>query len=536
MVFVGANDGMLHAFDALTGNEVFAYIPRGVYKKLTALSNINYTHQYTVDGPVYVSDYYRESDDTWRTIVAGTLGSGGRGVYALDITDILNSTTETEPEVIFDISDDDTTTAQPNATLKNDLGYSGSKVLVLPVNAPAVDGGGRWMAFFSNGTGSVNGSAKLIGIDVNDPTKFVSIDTGTTGNGLSPAAFLSGAQNVITAAYAGDVLGKLWKFDLSNADYTQWGSAYKSGTTPVPLINLIDPAGNPQPVTAEPTLGLNSLKLVSGVPSIMVYVGTGQYAYTADLTDTSIQSIYAIADSGSAVTIDATNRATLLHQKWIGAETLGRRTLLNDKETAVTPVTAPAVDWLNKKGWFVDLVVKTGAEPSLAIGTQYGERILNKPLLLSDRVIINTFSPSINQCDYGGSGWLMELVGVGDKYVGHSVLGDGQTDTDGDGISDINEPDTDGDGVIDDCDADPADSANKTKLASCPFVLSANIQLSRPIISDLVPIRAADSITIIGSNLGGKKSENLAENSTITTIEGVPGDDARGRMSWRQIK
>jgi type IV pilus assembly protein PilY1 len=481
MVFVGANDGMLHAFDAADGRELFAYIPRGVYKKLSALMDINYSHQYTVDGPVYVSDYYRK-DGTWGTIVAGTLGSGGRGAYALDVTDVLEGTTSA-PTVIFDISDDDTTTAQPNATLKNDIGYSGSKVLVLPVNAPAADGGGRWMAIFSNGTDSASDQAKLIAIDVNDPTKFVSVNTGVSANGLSPAAFLLGGQNLVVAAYAGDILGNMWKFDLSNPDYTLWGSAFGAGN---PLINVVDASGNPQPITAEPTLGLNTLKPVGTTPSVMVYFATGKYSEVADLTDTSIQSIYAIADTGSTISIDEFNRTTLLHEKWISVESSSGRTVLNDKTSEVTN-TAPAVDWDNKNGWFMDLVVKSG--PTLTVGTPYGERGLNKPLLISDRLIINTFIPSANQCDYGGSGWLMELVGVGDKFVDHSVLDE-----------------------------------------------LANTQLSRPIISDLVPFQAGDNILILGSNLGGKKEENLDVNSTITTIEGEAAGGTRGRMSWRQVK
>jgi type IV pilus assembly protein PilY1 len=494
IVFVGANDGMLHAFDAADGKEIFAYIPRGVYKKLASLTNANYSHQYTVDGPVYVSDYYRK-DGTWGTVVAGTLGAGGRGAYALDVTAVLANTTDTStaPTVIFDISDDDTTTAQPNTTLKNDIGYSGSKVLVLPVNASTIDGGGRWMAFFSNGTDSVNNQAKLIGIDVNDPTKFVSIDTGVAANGLSPAAFLLGGQNVIGAVYAGDILGKMWKFDLSNQDYTAWDVAYMSGTTPLPLINVVDASGNAQPITAEPTLGLNSLKLVSGQPSVMVYFATGKYSVESDLTDNSIQTFYAVADTGSSISINASNRTTLLHEKWITSENSGKRVVLNDKVSALTD-TSPAVDWASKNGWFMDLVVKTGdvkAGESLTVGTAGGERGLNKPLLISDRVILNTFTPSPNQCDYGGNGWLMELVGVGDKFVDHSVLNS-----------------------------------------------QANTQLSRPIISDLVPFQAGDNILILGSNLGGKKEDNVGEgdSATITAIEGKAAAGTRGRMSWRQVK
>src|SRR5690606_39769877 len=88
-LFVGANDGMVHAFDAKTGEELFAYIPRGAYSKLAEVSKPDYKHQYLVDGPMYVGDVYFDSNGfsgKWRTIVAGSLRYGGRGGFALDVT------------------------------------------------------------------------------------------------------------------------------------------------------------------------------------------------------------------------------------------------------------------------------------------------------------------------------------------------------------------------------------------------------------------------------------------------------------------
>jgi type IV pilus assembly protein PilY1 len=565
-VFVGANDGMLHAFNASTGAEMFAYIPRGVYKKLAGLSNINYTHEYTVDGPVYVSDYFRKSDSTWRTIVAGTLGSGGKGAYALDVTDVLACKTGTcpAPTVIFDISDSDTVpattisgkvrvsgsgssrtvtwrsgtqfnsvvvgkkiningtdrivtsvasdkkslivdsgpnhssdvnysyvvTASGPTALASALGYSNSRVLVLPANADNAAGNGRWVALFSNGTHSLNETASLIAIDVNDPTKYKIIDTGAkftaaqkalgNENGLSPGAYLPGSQNVISKVYAGDMMGNMWKFDLSNTDMSLWDVAYKSGSTNLPLITAIDASGKAQPITAEPTIGLNSLKLVGGNPSYMVYFVTGKYSEKTDNANTDIQSVYGIADTNAAISINTGNRTTVLHEKTIDSQAAGKRVIKYDKPDL-------ALIWPTKNGWFMDFVVKTGSP--LTVGTPMGERGLSKPLLIFDRLIINTFLPSDRQCDYGGSGWLMELVGVGDKFVDFSVL-----------------------------------------------ETLANTQLSRPIISDLIALESGNSVVILGSNLGQKKDENPDINDTITVLEGKASVGNRGRMSWRQVK
>ncbi len=544
-VFVGANDGMLHAFDSSDGKELFAYIPRGVFNKLEKLTRPSYTHEYTVDGSIYVADYFRSSDSTWRTVVTGTLGAGGRGAFALDVTDVLTGAGTGNPIVLFDISADDpdvkvgvvnttgttvtrisgdnftglaagmsikiagtsyvissvtnsstlvlSTSAgnQTNksyssgsalaTTFKNDLGYTGSRILVLPTIAE------KWVAFISNGTESNLGYSKLLAIDLNNvSTGFVSIDTQakkgmTIENGLSPAAYLPNANNLLTYAYAGDILGNLWKFDLTDSSMSNWSVYYKSGSTPKPMMNAIDASGSPQPITAPPTLGKNSLRQVSGVDSTMVYFGTGKYSNNTDNSDTQVQSLYAISDpEGSAsnyITLTVANRSTELHAKTITTEASGKRTISNDAVTA----TGPAVNWATKKGWYLDLKLTTG--------TAKGERIISKPLLLFDRVIINTFIASANACEFGGSGWLMELVGVGDRYTDHDVLKSSER----------------------------------------------NSELITPIISDLIAIEGGETVAIIGSNLGGDP-DKVDTNKTLSTFLGNTTGGTRGRMSWRQIK
>lgn len=479
-VFVGANDGMMHAFNAATGAELFAYIPRGVYSKLASLSDINYQHKYTVDGPLYAGDAFIDSngDGTreWRTLVGGTLGAGGRGAYLLDVTDVL--ATGGEPRIVFDISADDT-----SLTYRNDLGYSTGKMLIVPAMQSSTTSG-RWVAMLSNGTESVNGTAKLIAIDVETPTSFVSIPTSTQiGNGLSGAALLPNAEGVSTYAYAGDIKGNMWKFDLTASSIGSWASAYAGGGNPKPLITVVDSAGNVQPITGTPTLGRNSLKMAGSganqTPSVMVYFGTGRYSETADISNLAVQSIYAIADTNNAIDMTSTDRNTRLKAKVITAESAAiaatattaarpaRRTVTPDATPVATEV--PAVDWTAYTGWYLDLKYNTAK----------GERVIVKPVLVYDRLIINTFIPSPNQCDYGGSGWLMELTGVGDRYIGLNVL-----------------------------------------------LGNANIQLTDPILGDLIPIMAGESIIFLGSELSGG----------IEAFVGEAGAGSRGRMSWRQIK
>jgi type IV pilus assembly protein PilY1 len=483
-VFVGANDGMLHAFNAATGREIFGFIPRGVYSKLAQLTTSDYQHTYTVDGPIYVGDAFLNHDNNtatpkvWRTLVGGTLGAGGRGAYLLDVTDVLAGTTN-EPKVIFDIYAGDATLGY-----QNDLGYSTSKMLIVPT------AGDTWSAIFSNGTESVNGTASLITIDVQTPSFYKVIPTdGTTGNGLSGAALLPNSNGISTYAYAGDIKGNMWKFDLTATSRASWAVPFASGGNKKPLIKVIGPNGNVQPITATPTLGRNALKMAgtgaSRVPSVMVYFGTGKYSEIADLSDLSVQSIYAIADTNPAnansndmPSLTISNRAYMLQEKGIMSESATHRTIYPDETPEGTTNYAVSWELPGVYGWFLDLkrYVNNGEK---------GERVIAKPLLMFDRLIINTFIPEPYQCSNGGSGWLMELTGVGDKFIGLEVL-----------------------------------KNNK------------NVRLLEPIIGDLIPLMSGENVFIVGSTL----TSVTGPGDAVDIFEGDAGAGTRGRMSWRQLK
>jgi len=486
-LFVGSNDGMLHAFDVTNGAELFAYIPRGVYAKLAEVSKPSYDHQFLVDGPVFVGDAYITVDSVkkWRTVVTGTLGAGGKGAYALDVTDTLKD--GSAPRVIFDVTNDKDNIAAcklGGLTHCNDLGYAYGRAVVVPT------ANGTWQAIFGNGTNSTDGYSKLISINLDNPASVSVINTqakcatassypctALLDNGLAEPALLPDANGIVTHAYAGDILGNLWKFQLSDNSipYT-----YTSTTTPAPLISFIDAEGNPQPVTSPPTLGYNSLKKVlSGADSVMVYVGTGKYTEAGDITSTYVQSMYAIADTNSAITLTTGNRETILHKKLIATtSTATERTITGDKTPESTGVLT--VDWTDtdaKDGWFLDLVQGTDKK---------GERVISKPLLMFDRLIFPTFIPSNNPCDYGGKSWLMELTGVGDKFIGHDILG------------------------------------NK-----------ANRILDSAMVSTITAIPSGEKIVFIGTGLD--RGQNNTKDD-IFTKEGKSVPGVRGRMSWRQIK
>lgn len=390
-IFVGANDGMLHAFDADTLNEIFAYIPTAVYPKLAQITRPDYgtaanQHQFLVDGSLYVGDAYLNGG--WKTILFGSLGAGGRSVFALDVTNPL------APTLLFELDQSD----YPQ------LGY----VLGQPAIVPLANG--RWAAVFGNGYDA--STSHLFVIDLENPlspTHSRVIDTGA-GTGLSTPALLPNRYGQIEYAYAGDLKGNLWKFDLSSNTPSEWDISYGK-----PLFQAKDKNGRPQPITGGITLGVNDLR----DSAIMVYFGTGKYFEPGDnaVYNAAVDpqhSFYALVDVDGGITY--TGRDQKLHKKTIsGAGNTRTVTGEMNKITTGDVVTYEnAVDWSAKDGWYMDFPIG-------------GERVITKPVLLMDRLIFNTVIPSQLACDYGGSSWALELVAVGDKRLGHSVMGESAT-------------------------------------------------------------------------------------------------------------
>jgi type IV pilus assembly protein PilY1 len=372
-IFVGANDGALHAFQApiagaKTFKELYAYIPGLAYPKLASITEANYgtrenEHQFIVDGPITVGDVYMSDTETWRTVIVGTMGAGGRGIYALDITDDV-------PKVLWELSEKD----YPQ------LGYVMGKPLIVPMK------NNRWAAIFGNGTGSGE-TSNLFVVDIEAPrnpsyTKILDVNEGT---GLSAPALLPNAIGQVEVAYAGDLSGNLWRFDLSGDSAGEWEADYL-------LFAAKDDGGNIQPISAAPTLGLNAVK----GNKVMVYVGTGKYFDAGDnaASASPVHSFYAIADMGSTVSRDDLFVKTMTTSY---SDTSNTRSVDQD----VAPVTSP--DWTDHNGWRLDF------------GDTDGERVTTKAILLQDWLIFPTLIPSALSCDYGGRSWLMAVRAVGDK-------------------------------------------------------------------------------------------------------------------------
>ena len=395
VVYVGANDGMLHAFSQSDGSELLAYVPSSLFSSNTGeglhyLTETGYGHRYYVDLTPSISDAYIRTSTTgseaWRTVLVGGLRNGGRGLFALDVTDpTVFSESGTAPQdlVLWEFTNQD----------DSDLGYSFSRPSIVPLEGSS--GSIRWAAIFGNGyndTGS--GEAKLFilflegGLDGTwtANTDYIEITTGagdsSNRNGLAtPAVIDSDGDGLADRVYAGDLQGNLWVFDLSGSNTNQWKSAYKSGSTPEPLFTT----GTNQPITATPVIVRNNLPTTSSnSPNTLVIFGTGQYLTQADITTTDTQSMYGVWDQGTS----NLDRSDLIEQV-ISTGT-------NSEGVAGRKLTDNTVDYTSSPpdyGWYMDFTS--------------GERVVTDAVIRGDLVFFNTTIPDSSPCNFGGTGWLM---------------------------------------------------------------------------------------------------------------------------------
>jgi len=418
MVYVGANDGMLHGFRASDGVELLGYIPRVLFSDspsagLHYLTDPTYGHRYYVDMTPAISDAYVKTtaggSAAWHTIIVGALGAGGMGLYALDVTNPANFTEgSTNPADVvmweFTSSDD------------SDLGYTYSEPVIALMND------GRWAAIFGNGYNSANGIAKLFivyldgGLDgvwtLTTDYRVISTAEGdsTNKNGLSsPAVIDTDGNGTADRVYAGDLKGKMWVFNLSASNGDSWDV---DGGTPIPLFT----GNSDQPITTAPLVADHPTESTSGSnqPNLMVYFGTGQYLTGSDISSTTIQSYYGVWDNG-------------------GTKALARTNLVEQElDSTITPngatyrvLTANPVDYTSGShdyGWFIDLDMG-----------DTGERVVVNSTLRGDHIFFNTIVPSPDPCAAGGWGWFMavsaETGGKPDKEV-FDFNNDGVVDSD----------------------------------------------------------------------------------------------------------
>jgi len=408
VVYVGSNDGMLHAFDDNTGEELFAYIPNLLAssdseKGYHYLTDPGYTHNWYVDLTPTISDVFMTTaaGSGWRTVLVGGLRGGGRGLFALDITD---------PGNFSEANADKIAMWEFSSANDPDLGYTYSRPTIALAN------NGHWVAIFGNGYNDTgDGEAKLFIIDIEagqdgwQTGDYIEISTkagsSSNRNGLStPALADVNGDGTVDRVYAGDLQGNLWAFDLSSASSGSWGVAYSDSGNPAPLFTT---ASN-QPITAKPVLAkhptIPDQNSPSNAPNLMVFFGTGQYLVESDKTSTSTQSFYGVWDKG----VKQLDPSHLVEQTY-------------DSSFSNRVLTRNHVDYSSKHGWRFDLPAT-------------GERSVTSAVARGDNIFFNTFIPVTDPCSIGGFGY---------KFAVDMVTGGSPEEA----VVDVNK-----DGVIDDDD------------------------------------------------------------------------------------
>ena len=503
IVYVGSNAGMLHAFqdtydttaNGTPGQEVFAYVPSHVHPKLENLTRPNYRHEYFVNASPHVSDAYISS--SWKTLLTGAFGAGAKGLYMLDISDPKNFVAS---DVMWEFKTDSDT-----ANGSDELGY----VLTSPQVVRLGDSSNRWGVIFGNGYNSTNQQARLFILDASDGSIIKVINTGVGSfanpNGLSePVLIDDDLDGIVDIAYAGDLQGNMWKFDLSSSSVSNWDVAYDSngdGTgTPVPLFTSLDASNNPQPITSKPTIAFNPYG-----NSFNVMYGTGKYFEVGDNVipnSPAVNTIYSVIDNGAPVT---TGRSALVQQ-----EILDEQDTYDDNGTPGDPsddillnrvrITSQyPVSYATKKGWYMDLLSPDGPDPD-SNPDAIGERIITQPLSRFGRGIFTTYAPSANPCDGGGVSLVMNLDALSGARLGESVF-----DVNLDGFIDANDMVT---------------------------YMSGNTVVSGLFISATIGAPA-----VISDGGGGKEILLYSGISGQTQKIDIAADPtAVGRQSWRQLR
>ncbi len=383
MVYVAANDGMLHALSADTGNELWAYIPSTVLPNLVKLADKNYAnlHTYLLDGTPVSGDVYDGS--AWRTLLVGGMNAGGRSYYALDIT------VPDQPKALWEFTSD--TSKGAGFTTNVNLGYTFGKPEITKLKD------GTWVVLVTSGYNNAGASASehlgdgkgyLYVLNAVSGALIRTIPTNV-GDLTSPSGLAQirawtddGLQNnTALRVYGGDLQGNVWRFDIN-------GDLSAAGFQAQRLATVRGASGNVQPITTKPELGaVDDLA--------MVYVGTGRYLGVSDLSDLSQQSLYAIKDSLNNTSYGnprlAPSAAGFVKQT-ISSTTCpaGAPETLCSAGQEVRTSSNLAVDLKQQSGWYVDL-------PSS------GERANTDPQLAFGTLVFNTNIPASNACYAGGS-------------------------------------------------------------------------------------------------------------------------------------
>ncbi len=312
MVYVGANDGFLHAFNADSGAEVWAYTPMAALPNMWKLADPAYTHNYFVDGTLTDGDIYSGS---WKTIIVGGMNSGGKYYYAWDVTD------PGAPSLLWEFTD-------------ADMGYTYGNPVITKLSDNS------WVVLLTSGHNNASGRGYLYVLDAVTGAIRMKIGTGsgspTAPSGLSKISNWLDDPDVNSTTryvYGGDLNGDMWRFDLDLGTATS-------------LINV------GEPITSRPELAEIKYQRV-------VFFGTGLFLQGDDRTDSASRAIYAVKDDGATTYSSARGNSAFVEQTFSSS---------GDTRT----LSGNSVNWESQAGWYIPLPdsgERVNVDPKIQLGT-----------------------------------------------------------------------------------------------------------------------------------------------------------------------
>jgi len=514
VVYIGANDGMMHGFDANSGEEVLAYVPNSIFASISELTVPDYTHRYFVDMTAAINDVYitpasgtNAGVQSWNTVAVGGLGVGGPGYFALNLTDptALNTETSTATNVMWEFTQADDVGGPANNNLN--LGAHVREPVIAMSNVDGPGGQKRWVALFGNGynSASTDGDAELYVVFLDGGldgawtygSDFIKLSTGngkaesvdgTTPNGLGAVqAIDTNGDGTVDVVYAGDYQGNVYRFNLNS---TTVGGIASAANKPVQKLFTAsyNDSGVPQPITNRPAVIRHP-----NLDGYIVVIGTGSYFTVEDTTSTDIQSIYGLWDDfvDPSDNIVPVNYSKLQEQMFMNAADTNNLTVRTLTDIAFDYGTTGQ----RKQGWVIDLDVISGGSVEFP-----GERAVRNFLLRGSFVFVNTVIPkSDSAC----------TTGPGSFTLGFNPV------TGGSGEATVF--DTNDDGIFDaDDNVDGVDDANN---------VVSGIRSDKSTLTDS---------STIGRNLVSQGSDKSISKIGINTED--PGKGTLGRHSWREIE
>lgn len=341
VIYVGGNGGMLHAFNGQTGEEIYAFIPASVITpELKDYSNPEYEHHYFVDGELTVADVYL--DGKWKTILVGSLGRGGKALFALDVTD------PDDIQFMWEVSSNDL------PQLGNNLGK--------PIISQIAEG--DWRVLVGNGPNGNDDTARLVMISIADGSISTISTNAGDNNGLAGiASWDADKDGLFETVYAGDLNGNVWRF------------TNLTSTSPTVLKLFTTAAG--QPITASPMVAVDQK-----TEHTWVFIGTGQYLNEVDRENETVQSWYGLIDLDDNIP----SRSELVERKILQTGTVSGQTVRTIEEGG-------DIDIATSRGWYIDL------DASSAVG----ERIITSNIFYGSVLLTTTFIPDASDlCNPGG--------------------------------------------------------------------------------------------------------------------------------------